>query len=76
MGRSTNTLVDVNNRLATIEDDLGKALEKERHWQQRSRTPLPNPGDRFGLRLNAAGAGSEFAGAVGFSYNVAEDARA
>jgi hypothetical protein len=67
-------LVDVNNRLVTIEDDLGKALEGAA-LAAAVKDALPNPGDRFALRLNAAGAGSAFAGAVGFSYNVAERTR-
>jgi hypothetical protein len=74
VGALNSNLVDVNNRLATIEDDLGKALEGAA-LAAAVKDALPNPGDRFALRLNAAGAGSEFAGAVGFSYNVAERTR-
>jgi hypothetical protein len=74
VGAINTTLVDVNNRLATIEDDLGKALEGAA-LAAAVKDALPNPGDRFALRFNAAGASGEFAGAVGFSYNVAERAR-
>jgi hypothetical protein len=74
VGAINNTLVDVNNRLATIEDDLGKALEGAA-LAAAVKDALPNPGDRYALRLNAAGAGGEFAGAVGFAYSVAERTR-
>jgi hypothetical protein len=74
VGTLNSNLVDVNNRLATIEDDLGKALEGAA-LAAAVKDALPNPGDRFALRFNAAGASGEFAGAVGFSYNVAERTR-
>jgi hypothetical protein len=74
VGALNSNLVEVNNRLATIEDDLGKALEGAA-LASAVKDALPNPGDRFALRLNAAGAGGEFAGAVGFSYNVVERTR-
>jgi hypothetical protein len=74
VGALNSNLVDVNNRLATIEDDLGKALEGAA-LAAAVKDALPNPGDRFALRFNAAGASGEFAGAVGFSYNVAERTR-
>ena len=74
VGALNTNLVEVNNRLATIEDDLGKALEGAA-LAAAVKDALPNPGDRFALRFNAAGASGEFAGAVGFSYNVAERTR-
>jgi hypothetical protein len=37
---------------------------------------IPNPGDRFALRLNAAAFSGQGAGAIGFSYNVTESMRA
>jgi hypothetical protein len=74
VGALNSNLVEVNSRLATIEDDLGKALEGAA-LASAVKDALPNPGDRFALRLNAAGAGGEFAGAVGFSYNVVERTR-
>jgi YadA-like protein len=74
VGSISSNLTEVNNRLASIEDDLGKALEGAA-LAAAVKDALPNPGDRFALRLNAAGAGGEFAGAVGFSYNVAERTR-
>jgi YadA-like membrane anchor domain len=73
VGALNTNLVEVNNRLATIED-LGKALEGAA-LAAAVKDALPNPGDRFALRFNAAGASGEFAGAVGFSYNVAERTR-
>ena len=36
---------------------------------------IPNAGDRFAIRLNAAGFNGHFAGAVGASYNVSDRAR-
>lgn len=74
VGAINSNLTEVNNRLATIEDDLGKALEGAA-LAAAVKDALPNPGDRFALRLNAAGASGEFAGAVGFSYNVQERTR-
>jgi hypothetical protein len=74
VGALNSNLVEVNNRLATIEDDLGKALEGAA-LASAVKDALPNPGDRFALRLNVAGAGGEFAGAVGFAYGVAERTR-
>ena len=74
VGAINSNLTEVNNRLATVEDDLGKALEGAA-LAAAVKDALPNPGDRFALRFNAAGASGEFAGAVGFSYNVAERTR-
>ena len=74
VGAINSNLVEVNNRLATVEDDIGKALEGAA-LAAAVKDALPNPGDRFALRFNAAGASGEFAGAVGFSYNVAERTR-
>lgn len=39
------------------------------------RDAIPNPGDRFALRINAAGFSGQAAGAIGFSYNVTDSAR-
>jgi len=36
---------------------------------------VPNPGDRFGFRIGAAGSSGVFAGAVGFSFNMNDSAR-
>jgi len=36
---------------------------------------IPNPGDRFAVRFNAAGFDDVLAGAVGVSYNLTERAR-
>ena len=67
-------LESVNAHLASIDDDLSKALEGAA-LAAAVKDALPNAGDRFALRLNAAGASGEFAGAVGFAYNLAERAR-
>ena len=74
VGALNTNLVEVTDRLKTVEDDLGKALEGAA-LAAAVKDALPNPGDRFALRFNAAGASGEFAGAVGFSYNVAERTR-
>jgi hypothetical protein len=74
VGNLGAALDTVNGRLATIEDDLGKALEGAA-LAAALKDALPNPGDRWALRGNVAGAGGEFAGAVGFAYAVAERAR-
>jgi hypothetical protein len=36
---------------------------------------IPNDGDRFAVRIHAAGFSGESAGAIGFSYNVTSSAR-
>ena len=74
VGTINNTLVTIDSRLAAVDDDLSKALEGAA-LAAAVKDALPNPGDRFGLRLNVAGAGGEFAGSVGFSYNVQERTR-
>jgi YadA-like membrane anchor domain len=74
IGTINNTLVAMDSHLASIDKDLSKALEGAA-LAAAIKDALPNPGDRFAVRLNAAGAGGEFAGAVGFSYNVVERAR-
>jgi len=74
VGSLGSALEAVSGRLATIEDDLGKALEGAA-LAAALKDALPNPGDRWALRLNLAGASGEFAGAVGFAYGVADRAR-
>ena len=74
VGGINSTLVTINSHLTSIDDDLSKALEGAA-LAAAVKDALPNPGDRFALRLNAAGAGGAFAGAVGFSANVAERTR-
>ena len=74
VGALNTNLEGVTNRLKTVEDDLEKAMEGAA-LAAAVKDALPNPGDRFALRFNAAGASGEFAGAVGFSYNVAERTR-
>ena len=74
IGGINNTLVSIDSHLTTIDDDLSKALEGAA-LAAAVKDAVPNDGDRFALRLNAAGAGSEFAGAVGFAANIAERTR-
>jgi hypothetical protein len=74
IGAINANLESVNAHLAIIDDDLSKALEGAA-LASALKDALPNEGDRFALRLNAAGASGEFAGAVGFAYNVAERTR-
>jgi hypothetical protein len=74
LGTINASLDSINAHLANIDDDLSKALEGAA-LASALKDALPNEGDRFALRLNAAGASGEFAGAVGFAYNVAERTR-
>ena len=74
IGAINNSLVTINSHLTSIDDDLSKALEGAA-LAAAVKDALPNAGDRFALRLNAAGAGGEFAGAVGFAASVAERTR-
>jgi len=74
IGGINSTLVTIDSHLTSIDDDLSKALEGAA-LAAAVKDALPNPGDRFALRLNAAGAGGAFAGAVGFAANVAERTR-
>ena len=64
----------INGQLTAINEDLGKALEGAA-LASALKDAIPNDGDRFALRLNAAGASGEFAGAVGFAYAVQERTR-
>jgi hypothetical protein len=67
-------LTSIDESLVNIEDDLSDAIEGVA-MAAALKDAMPNAGDRFGLRLNAAGFSGEFAGAVGFAANVAERAR-
>ena len=67
-------LLSIDQRLLNIDDDLSDAIEGVA-MAAALKDAMPNEGDRFALRLNAAGFSGEFAGAVGFAANVAERAR-
>lgn len=67
-------LLSIDQRLLNIDDDLSDAIEGVA-MAAALKDAMPNAGDRFALRLNAAGFSGEFAGAVGFAANVAERAR-
>ena len=74
LGALNTNLEAVNAHLASIDDDLSKALEGAA-LASALKDAIPNADDRFALRLNAAGASGEFAGAVGFAANLAERTR-
>lgn len=74
IGAINNTLVSIDGRLTSIDEDVSKALEVGA-ISAALKDAVPIDDDRFALRVNAAGFSGEFAGAVGFSYNVAERAR-
>ena len=74
IGAINTNLEAITGQLETINEDLGKALEGAA-LASALKDAIPNEGDRFALRLNAAGASGEFAGAVGFAYAVQERTR-
>jgi hypothetical protein len=74
IGAINTNLEAITGQLQTINEDLGKALEGAA-LASALKDAIPNEGDRFALRLNAAGASGEFAGAVGFAYAVQERTR-
>ena len=74
IGALNANLEAISGQLQTLNDDLGKALQGAA-LASALKDAVPNEGDRFALRLNAAGASGEFAGAVGFAYNVVERTR-
>ena len=67
--------VDATNaRINALNGEISRSLEIGA-IAAAMKDAIPNYGDRFAIRLNAAGFGDKVAGAVGFSYNVTDSTR-
>lgn len=65
----------LQSAVATLTDQVNKSLEIGA-IAAAMKDAIPNPGDRFAIRLNAAAFSGEAAAAIGFSYNLTDSMRA
>jgi hypothetical protein len=64
----------INNQISALNSQIAKSLEIGA-IAAAMKDAIPNSGDRFAIRLNAAAFNGQSAGAIGFSYNLNDMAR-
>lgn len=72
------SMISLNNQLNSLSTQMRSQFSKAFELSAISSAmgdAIPNPGDRFALRINAAGFNGEAAGALGLSYNITDSAR-
>lgn len=65
---------DFNSRFDAMNGQISRAFELTA-VAAALKDAIPNPGDRFAIRVNAAAFSGQAAGAIGFSYNLTDSAR-
>ena len=68
------TVSDFNSRFNAVSGQISQAFELTA-IAAALKDAIPNPGDRFAIRINAAAFSGQAAGAIGFSYNLTDSAR-
>jgi len=69
LGSVNARLTSIDARIGSMSDEVSRAFELIA-VSAALKDAIPNPGDRYAIRLNAAGISGEFAGAVGVSVDA------